>query len=98
LKINYNLSVKDFEQMFEEQGGACYICRASDVKLVVDHDHASGKVRKLLCNACNHGLGRFRDSIPLMLKAVEYLEEHLEPPTTIESDGITVSVPPSDAR
>lgn len=91
LKINYAMTEKDFDKLFEEQEGACAICKESDVKLVVDHDHKTGKVRKLLCNRCNHGLGRFKDSIPLMRQAITYLEEHLEPPDTIESDGTVVS-------
>jgi hypothetical protein len=87
LKVNYNLTEKDFDTLFEEQEGACAICKRADVKLVVDHDHTTGAVRGLLCNGCNHGLGRFGDSIPLMESAIAYLEKHLEPPTEIESDG-----------
>jgi len=42
--------------------------------LVVDHCHVSGKVRGLLCSECNLGLGKFKDSLNKLRKAVSYLE------------------------
>jgi hypothetical protein len=75
-KLLYNITIEDFNRMFEEQGGACGICVTKDVPLVVDHDHATGEPRGLLCNACNHGLGRFRDSVVVLSSAIRYLENH----------------------
>lgn len=50
----------------------CVIC-GNEEKLVVDHDHQTGKVRGLLCNHCNRGLGHFKDDPMLFEFAAQYL-------------------------
>ena len=52
----------------------CIIC-GSDETLVVDHDHKTGKIRGMLCNHCNRGLGHFRDDPELLEFAAIYLRE-----------------------
>ncbi len=69
----YGLTPGDYLRMAEAQQGRCGICGRSDMKLVVDHDHASGVVRGLLCSNCNCGLGSFGDSRALLLSAHGYL-------------------------
>jgi recombination endonuclease VII len=59
--------------MFAEQSGGCAICREAKAEHV-DHDHATGRVRGLLCFNCNGALGQFRDRTDLMLPAVEYTQ------------------------
>lgn len=78
LKILYNITIEDFNNMWEAQGGACAICFRTGMKLVVDHNHATGQARELLCNRCNHGLGRFDDNPVLLQNAIMYLEKHNE--------------------
>jgi hypothetical protein len=50
----------------------CVIC-GSEEQLVVDHDHKTGKIRGMLCNHCNRGLGHFRDDPMLLEFAAQYL-------------------------
>ena len=51
----------------------CVIC-GNNEKLVVDHDHKTGKVRGILCNNCNTGLGMLQDNPKLLLRAISYLK------------------------
>jgi hypothetical protein len=62
------------------QSDLCAICSTSIAESVhVDHDHATGKVRALLCPPCNKGLGHFRDDPALLLAAATYLTTSKEP-------------------
>jgi len=57
----------------------CVICGVEE-KLVVDHNHKTGKIRGLLCNHCNRGLGHFRDDPTLLEFAAQYLYASAEHP------------------
>ena len=71
----FKLRPQQYIKMLEEQNYVCAICKGSDVgkRLAVDHCHSSGKVRGLLCQKCNMGLGHFEDSIYYLKEAVKYL-------------------------
>lgn len=77
LQKRFGITVAQYVTLGKLQGWCCAICGRSreelEQDLVVDHDHATGRVRALLCNACNHGLGRFQDRIDWLLNAVAYL-------------------------
>jgi hypothetical protein len=45
-------------------------------RLCIDHDHANGKVRDVLCHSCNAGLGNFKDDPVLLRRAAKYLADH----------------------
>lgn len=79
LKYQYGLSIEQFENLVNEQNNKCFICGVeggyNGKPLYVDHCHATGKVRKLLCQHCNSGLGMFKDNPELLLKAAEYIKQ-----------------------
>jgi len=59
----------------------CPICKKPSIpyvtaNLVIDHDHDTGNAREWICDSCNTGLGRFKDSIELMQEAIKYLKRH----------------------
>ncbi|HEU5266425.1 MAG TPA: endonuclease VII domain-containing protein [Jatrophihabitans sp.] len=72
LRRRYGIAAEHFDTMFAEQGGRCAICREAPAEQV-DHDHATNRVRGLLCFNCNGALGQFRDRADLMLRAIAYL-------------------------
>ena len=61
--------------MLAEQGGVCAICKVAPAAHV-DHDHATGAVRALLCFNCNGGLGQFKDDPDLLRAAADYVRFH----------------------
>jgi hypothetical protein len=52
----------------------CPICEKRCDKPYMDHDHATGEFRGWLCNDCNNGLGKFKDDVKMLRKAIEYLQ------------------------
>lgn len=68
------LTRERFFAALEAQGWACAICgKIPKGKLDVDHCHASGKFRGMLCKGCNTALGKFKDSPALLARAIVYL-------------------------
>lgn len=70
----YGMTVEDFDTMLIQQAGLCGICGQQMVDPQVDHCHATGSVRMLLCRPCNIGIGYFKDSPGLLRRAAEYVE------------------------
>lgn len=85
LKRLYNIDWVVLESMIQQQSYCCAICGTSillygDVSTkskvaCVDHNHTTHKVRGLLCNSCNRGLGFFKDKKDLLKNAALYLEK-----------------------
>ena len=69
------MSAPEADAMLVDQGGLCAICGAAPAAHV-DHDHATGAVRQLLCFNCNGGLGQFKDDPALLRVAARYIEAH----------------------
>jgi hypothetical protein len=77
----YGIDANTYMKMYEKQNGKCDICGAGKESnrghmLAVDHCHATGKVRGLLCHTCNRGIGMLADSVDRVGKALEYLLKH----------------------
>ena len=70
----YGMKPGQYAKMLEEQGKLCKICSRSK-RLVIDHCHATGRVRGLICYKCNYMLGCARDIPEILRKAAEYLEQ-----------------------
>lgn len=73
----YGVTRDRYEQMLEKQNGVCAICKEeckTRQRLVVDHDHATGQVRGLLCKSCNFHLGVL-ERHEWVEKAQRYLHE-----------------------
>lgn len=80
LRFRYGLTPAQYRSLYTKQDGKCFLCKTRPpggpgqrVALFVDHDHKSGRVRKLLCRRCNNGLGAFQDDPVLLARAIEYL-------------------------
>lgn len=78
-KVRYGITLEQYNGMFEEQSGCCAICHTHqlqlDKRLAVDHCHDTGKVRKLLCSACNMAIGLLKHDIKLLISAANYLTD-----------------------
>lgn len=73
LKRKYNLTPEDIMEMLRKQNNKCAICNKFLSYYVIDHNHKTGKVRGLLCCSCNTAIGKFKDSISQLQKAIKYL-------------------------
>ena len=82
LKIKYGISLDQYNKMLDDQNGCCKVCgnHESNFKkgLFVDHCHKTDKIRGLLCNGCNAGLGQLKEDTKIMQKLIEYVKEHNE--------------------
>jgi hypothetical protein len=76
LKALYGISLPDYEELLQEQGGVCAICARPPRgrrPLDVDHDPDSGKVRGLLCGNCNRAIGLLDENPELFDRAKDYI-------------------------
>ena len=74
----YGVNLTAYNQMLDAQGGKCAICRTTPETqrygvFHVDHCHATGAVRGLLCRGCNNVLGVVKDDPAALARAIAYL-------------------------
>ncbi len=81
LKYNYGITIQEYDKILAEQNGVCAICGSSETGwkypwFHVDHCHKTGKVRGLLCQRCNPGIGIFYENPEILRRAAVYIESH----------------------
>lgn len=89
LKQIHGITLDQFVALFESQNGKCGVCdRGLEMSVsylagenrdriaCLDHDHATGRVRGILCNSCNRAIGMLKEDIDILLRAASYLKEH----------------------
>lgn len=84
-KAKHKITYEDFLERGKLQNDKCAICSTElkydsigNNKAVQDHDHATGKLRDILCHSCNLGLGKFMDNPNILESALNYLRKHNE--------------------
>ena len=95
LRANYGISIEDYEKMFAEQKGLCFVCNRPESRraksgvlmaLDVDHNHQTGEVRKLLCHGCNVSIGFLEENPDRMRALAVYIESFYKPILDREND------------
>lgn len=84
LRRKYGITLATYLEMAQQQDYRCAVCGEEESELragipkamAIDHCHTTGKVRELLCNSCNKGLGYFYDRPTLLTLASAYLIKH----------------------
>lgn len=76
LKRYYGITLDEYKEMIEKQGGGCAICGKLEGlnNMPVDHCHKQGHIRGILCHWCNKGLGQFFDNPETLRKAANYID------------------------
>ncbi len=72
----YGLPLEYKARLLDAQNNRCAICERSEIELVTDHDHKTGKVRKMLCRACNLMIGYCQENTDILQNGIAYLQEH----------------------
>lgn len=80
-QLSYGIGTKEYNVLFDQQSGRCAICGEKESHgrsehLFINHCHKSGKIRGLLCNLCNGGIGKLKDNPNIIENALEYLKLH----------------------
>lgn len=74
----YGITLQHYYEIYQYYNGCCVICEKPlelfSHQTHIDHDHEDGSIRGILCENCNRGLGMFKDSTNLLLRAINYLK------------------------
>ncbi len=81
LRHLFGISIDEYEEMVEKQNNLCFICSnppQNGLSLGVDHNHNTGKIRKLLCVNCNTMIGHSKEDVTILERTIEYIKSHAE--------------------
>ena|SRR3990167_348052 len=76
LKRRFHITEHEYTHLFMSQFGVCLVCEkqcSTGSLLAVDHDHATGKIRGLLCRMCNSALGDLHDNPRIIAATIDYI-------------------------
>lgn len=76
LKNEYGMTREQYNEELKLSCGMCEICKRK-IKLVIDHNHTTGKYRGLICGQCNSAIGFMQDNPDVADRAVSYLRKDL---------------------
>lgn len=76
LQKKYGITADQYDEMLKAQGSTCAICHKDKdrISFSVDHDHDTGRIRGILCENCNRGIGMFKHDVQLLELAINYLQ------------------------
>ncbi len=83
--LYHGISVDEMNALLGSHGGSCDCCgevlrdASHRTGKNLDHDHATGRFRGILCGSCNTGIGKLGDNIEGLRRALAYLERTTEP-------------------
>jgi hypothetical protein len=87
----YGITKEQRDEMFEKQGKVCAICKSPSPKSKTgwhtDHDHATNKVRGILCHSCNTAMGSLQDKVEVLQSMIAYLQFHAVEQRTAHEAG-----------
>lgn len=76
VRRTYGLTPAQYDSMVREQNGLCKICsNPPSMRLCVDHNHKTGKIRGLLCHSCNNAMGLLKENQTILHSMIKYLEQ-----------------------
>jgi hypothetical protein len=87
-KARYGITREEYESRARAQAGACAICGNDEKRLVVDHNHSTGRVRDLLCDKCNRAVGAVEEPGGLA-RLLAYLSRHGDLPAGFDHKGVS---------
>lgn len=79
MRLKYGVTPEKYQEMLDSQNGVCAVCKTKPnfdkwkKRFVIDHCHVTGRIRGLLCDACNRGIGMLKDDPSILENAIKYL-------------------------